>query len=207
MQDPDREKCKLCQKLLKKTSMKKHLANVHGKANQDKKLIRAQRETAKKAALTGNVGVDLRSNRSKSYTVPAEVDDAEMNRLNLMMADFEFMEISPLATPEPIKKTETAMKKRQQPELAIQKRLEKQYGCGHKVIPIGIIDILTADELIEIKNWNDWMKGLGQCIAYSNYYPNHMKHLWFFGEPPSADKEIVIRTICAKLGIKITQEP
>lgn len=214
MQDPDKQKCKVCQKLLKKTSMKKHLENVHGKANRDKKLARALRETAKKAALTSNVTVDLRSNRNKSYAVPVEVDDAEMNRLNLMMADFEFIDIDPeedSGTPEPVKKipakAEIPVKKRQQPELAIQKRLEKQYGCGHKVIPYAIIDILGNDFLIEIKNWDGWIKAIGQVIVYGHVYPNHMKQIHFFGEPPAADKEIYIRGVCAKLGIKVTQEP
>lgn len=204
MQDPDKEKCHVCHKLLKKTSMKKHLANVHSKAAQDKKLVKADREVAKKQALKAAVAEIM---VNPNYAVSSDVDDKKLMQLQQQLEDFHFMEISPEQTKKSLAKTESMVKKRQQPELAIQKRLEKQYGAGHKVVPIGVIDVLTKDELIEIKNWDDWMKGFAQCILYGRYYPNHMKHLRFFGEPPSVEKELIIRTICAEYGIKITQEP
>jgi hypothetical protein len=209
MQDPDREKCKVCGKLLKKASMKKHLSNIHGKAAQDKKAIKADREIAKKQALQAGIKKNPNdSQRSNSYAIPNDVDDNQLNRLATMLEDFEFIDVED--SPQPIKKItidKSAPKKRQQPELAIQKKLEKQYNAGHKDTPIGIIDILTQDELIEIKNWNDFLKGFGQCIAYGEYYPKHMKRLHFFDKPPDVNKEIAIRTLCAKFGIKVTQEP
>jgi hypothetical protein len=209
MQDPDREECNVCHKWLKKASMKKHKANLHSKASQDKKLIKGDREVAKKQALqilTKKNPTDLQ--KSTSYAIPKDADDDQLNRLATMLEDFEFIDIED--SHQPIKKiaiTTNAPKKRQQPELAIQKKLEKQYNAGHKVIPYSIIDILGSDFLIEIKNWNDWIKAIGQVFVYGHVYPNHMKQIHFFGEPPSVDKEIYIRAVCAKLGIKVTQEP
>lgn len=221
MQDPDREKCQVCGKSLKKASMKRHVENVHGKAKQDKKQLKANRETAKKQALqtaTKEIftnqdygkGTVSDTRQRNSYSVPSDIDDEKLNRLSNLLEDFEFIDADPRDSPQPAKKVTTsqnAVKKRQQPELAIQKKLEKQYNAGHKVIPYSVIDILGNDFLIEIKNWNDWIKAIGQVIVYGHVYPNHMKQIHFFGEPPPADKEIYIRAVCAKLGIKVTQEP
>jgi len=97
-------------------------------------------------------------------------------------------------------------KKREQPELKIQLKLEKKLGYGHQQTPAGEIDILTPTELLEIKNWNDWMKGIGQLFAYGHFFPDRMRWLHLFGQPPSDDKVIVIKTICAAYRIKVTYE-
>lgn len=213
MQDPDREKCRICQKLLKKTSMKKHIANVHGKAAQDKKKLKDGREVAKKKALQQITSeTSLKLPPLPDYSLPKEVNDEKLEELRRQLEDFTFIDVDwekdeTSSSPVKIKaETKPLKKKREQPELAIQKKLEKQYNAGHKNIPYGIIDILGKDFFIEIKNWNDWIKAIGQVTVYGNVYPNHMKHIHFFGEVPPADKEIYIRAVCAKLGIKVTAE-
>lgn len=232
MNDPTRENCKVCGKSLKKTSMKRHLDNVHGPGAANKKSVKADRELAKKKALQKaskelftnkeyNKDIDDDANKlnTNNYSVPPDMTDADLDRMTQMLEEFELIDDpavlsfdssaqEPKTPPrKPNVSTPNAPRKREQPELAIQRRLEKQYGGGHKVIPLGIIDILTKDSLIEIKCWDDFLKGFGQLIAYGEYYPKHMKHIHFFGQPPSADKEVVIRTLFAKHAIKVTQEP
>jgi len=213
MDVPDRENCSICGKSLKKSSIKRHIATVHSKNAAEKKSSRIDREAAKKKALqnatqdifnSGTISDSRLTNNSnsnnRSYAIPASVTDKDLEKI---MQEFEFMSVdeNPL-----MNNTPKVPKKREQPELAIQRKLEKQYGGGHKETPLGIIDILSTTEIIEVKNWNDFIKGFGQLLVYAEYYPNHMKHIHFFGEPPPADKEIVIRTLFAKYGIKVTQE-
>ena len=210
MQDPDKEKCRLCQKVLKKTSMKKHVANVHGKAGQDKKLAKALRETAKKAALNGipsSPKVDLRSNRVK-YTVPAEIDDAEMNRLNLLMADFEFIDTEENSdAPEPVSYLD-APPKRNQEEQKVQKKLEKKTGFTHMRCPAGIIDLFDPKgcQIIEIKHWKLFKYCIGQLLAYQYFYPKFMLRAHYFGPIPDDATRLMIINICQNLRIHVTWE-
>jgi len=100
----------------------------------------------------------------------------------------------------------TAKKKRNQPELAVQKKMEKKLGGTHKTTPLGIIDIFLPDQLVEIKCWNAFHHGIGQLICYHHYYPNHMMHLHLFGDIPPDEKRIPILTVCAENHIKVTWE-
>lgn len=98
-------------------------------------------------------------------------------------------------------------KTRQQPEEKVQKKLEKKLNGKHQTTPVGIIDILTDTELVEIKAWSNWKSALGQVFAYGHYYPNHMKRIHFFGRPPSENLQQAIFAICASLRIRVTIEP
>lgn len=51
--------------------------------------------------------------------------------------------------------------------------------------PVGRIDILTEEEIIEVKNWNSWKCGLGQILVYGTYYPEKLKRIHCFGKPAS----------------------
>lgn len=134
---------------------------------------------------------------------PMEIDDSD----ELMMTADEYLAmmnpaISPMKPIEEIKP-----KKRQQPEEKVQRKLEKSLGGKHQVTDVGIIDILTDTELIEIKAWPGWKTALGQLFAYGHYYPTHMKRIHLFGEPPSAKTQQAIFAVCASLRIRVTIEP
>ncbi len=109
--------------------------------------------------------------------------------------------------PPPVKDPKPSRKLRQQPEEKVQKKLEKKLNGKHQTTPVGIIDILTDTELIEIKAWSNWKSALGQVFAYGHYYPNHMKRIHFFGCPPSENLQQAIFAICASLRIRVTIEP
>lgn len=81
-------------------------------------------------------------------------------------------------------------------EAYYQKLVQTKYKGGSKSTPAGIIDILTATELIEVKDWVAWKSALGQVLAYARFFPNHQKSIYFFGHMPSpAIKQVIIDTL------------
>jgi hypothetical protein len=67
-------------------------------------------------------------------------------------------------------------------ERTIQERLHKELGGQMEAhTPVGPIDLLTKDELIEIKAIAEWKTGLGQILAKSQHYDQHSKRLHLFG--------------------------
>lgn len=264
---PKKENCPLCGKLLNKAGIKRHINTVHAKDPKPKPTKGNQTKSSNQAKLSNP--------DERSYAVPKDYDRNslsidDLDSFDMMETDVDAELMSELTssmssvaisnygtvnftvssgldspypsninnnnnvnnnnnepirnnnnqsrTPAAIKTTSTnstpsesaikqpEKKKREQPELKIQLKMEKKLGYGHQQTPAGEIDILTPTELLEIKNWNDWMKGIGQLYCYSFYFPDRMKWLHLFGQPPSDDKVIVIKTICASLRIKVTTE-
>ena len=52
---------------------------------------------------------------------------------------------------------------------------ERDVVCSY-----GQIGLLTDRSLIEVEHADDWLKGLGQLIAYGDSYPNHEKVLYIY---------------------------
>jgi hypothetical protein len=75
---------------------------------------------------------------------------------------------------------------------------EREVKCNS-----GIIDILTNTLLIEVKAAKDWKSGVGQLIAYSREYPNHLKYLYLFGAIPIKTLESCIY-VCKQNNIELT---
>lgn len=166
-----------------------------------------------------------KSPNQKSYKVPdggnidvdelSEMDFGSDEEVNVLGMDFTNLSIDDArndnnaivpAAQQVLASGKETKKKRLQPEQAIQLKMEKKLGGGHVTTPAGIIDILTPTMLVELKNWNDWIKAVGQVLVYGHFYPNHMKRIHFFGNPPSQDKQIVIKTICTSYGIAVSSE-
>ena len=81
----------------------------------------------------------------------------------------------------------------------------KLNGIREVIVPVGKIDILTANEIIEVKNIKDWKQGIGQIIIYGNYYPSHQKRIHLFGNINNA----LLDLICFhtnKLNINVSYE-
>lgn len=91
-------------------------------------------------------------------------------------------------------------------EKHIQERLATEFGGSHYTVDIGIIDILTPTMVCELKNWENWLKALGQILAYSYYFPDREKRIHFFGPPPNVWKIYSIYTILTQYGIVISCE-
>jgi hypothetical protein len=68
----------------------------------------------------------------------------------------------------------------------------------------GPIDLLTDQELIEVKRIDDWKTGLGQVIAKGLEYPQHRRHLYLFGQSHGALRNA--KATCKALDITISFE-
>lgn len=66
----------------------------------------------------------------------------------------------------------------------------------------GIADIVTPTELIEIKKWSDWQKGIGQLQTYETHIPDRKLVLCLYGQVKR--KKVVMATTQRK-GITLIQ--
>jgi hypothetical protein len=83
--------------------------------------------------------------------------------------------------------------------------LNELEGEAEVQTPAGRIDIMTADEIIEVKEIHQWKAALGQILAYSFYHEGKTCRLHLFGE---ADGETVrtIDSVCEKYNVRVTYE-
>lgn len=89
-----------------------------------------------------------------------------------------------------------------QAERAVKLELHSRIGGRMEVgTPIGRIDLLTDEYLIEIKHISGWKSALGQVLAYSDFYPDHVKKVVLFGEP-TVSMETIAR-ICRKSEVEV----
>ena len=89
-------------------------------------------------------------------------------------------------------------------EKEIQDRLHKQLGGEIEVCTeFGYIDLLTTNELIEIKESSNWKHGVGQLLAYGVFYKNHRIRLHLFGTDYVSDS---IYDFCRTYNITVTIE-
>ena len=88
-------------------------------------------------------------------------------------------------------------------------QLEKYYKIEEIEIEfntkIGRVDILTPDEIIEVKNVNGWKSGIGQLLAYNHYIENHHLRLHLFGNTTIKQLKKII-SVCADFDISITHD-
>ena len=71
--------------------------------------------------------------------------------------------------------------------------------------PAGRIDVLTNDEVIEVKRLERWRDGLGQIISYGSYFPGRKKRLHLLLSEKDADLSEVFH--CANhAGIEVSFE-
>ena len=87
--------------------------------------------------------------------------------------------VHPLLMPEIIRWIQIPRSK--QLEYDVQQKLNKKFNGECEVsTELGIIDILTDTQIIEIKNFKDWKSALGQILIYSTFYPEHKKCIHLF---------------------------
>lgn len=93
-----------------------------------------------------------------------------------------------------------------QAEKEVQERLQKELGGWvEEKTPAGYIDLLTDDQIIEIKEISNWKQAMGQLLSYSKFHPSKQKRLHLFNSASYEDKE-VIEYVCADYGIAVTYE-
>lgn len=88
-------------------------------------------------------------------------------------------------------------------EKIIQLRLQKELG-GHIEVETenGFIDLLTDNEIIEVKLGKLWKHAVGQILMYSFDFPSHQKRIHLF----DMDKDIKIEQKCGLYSIVVTYE-
>ena len=91
-------------------------------------------------------------------------------------------------------------------EIECQSIFEKELNSTYAMCPAGQIDILSNEELIEIKQWKYWKTALGQVFAYGFYYPTHKKRVHFYGVIPFEDTKNMIIEIFKNYNIQVTYE-
>ena len=91
-------------------------------------------------------------------------------------------------------------------EKKIQLRLQASIGGDVEVKTLaGNIDLLTTDQIIEVKGVKSWKSALGQILAYGKYYPSHIKRIHLFGETQTSYLEL-IRSHCSTLNVIVTHQ-
>jgi len=91
------------------------------------------------------------------------------------------------------------------PEKKISDRLAKELNGTREVLTAcGRIDVLTQDEIIEVKKGSGWKSAIGQVCAYGSLYPMHTKriHLFDFNKEMTSQ----VKAICDPLDIVLTLE-
>ena len=79
-------------------------------------------------------------------------------------------------------------------------------GRTEVIVPSGRIDILTSNQIIEVKHIKRWKDAVGQITIYGDSYPNHQKRIHLFGIENNSSIIILIKEQCQKRNIIATFE-
>jgi hypothetical protein len=95
---------------------------------------------------------------------------------------------------------------RRQPERMVRDWLQSQIGgIAEAPSPDGPIDLLTDEEVVEVKAIQNWKDGIGHVLVKALNYPNHYKCLLLFGAADSHLDHIQQR--CDELDIQLGFSP
>jgi hypothetical protein len=75
-------------------------------------------------------------------------------------------------------------------------------GTTEVPTPAGRVDILTATQIIEVKDAKQWKFAVGQILVYGEYFPEHQKTLYLIGQVSDDFKEVV-ENHCTGLDIAV----
>ncbi len=77
-------------------------------------------------------------------------------------------------------------------------------GAREVVTPCGNIDVLTDNEVIEVKAFSGWKSAIGQVCAYATFYPDKIKRIHLFD---CNDKDLsIVKSVAHPLDIVVSQE-
>lgn len=92
-------------------------------------------------------------------------------------------------------------------EKEIQKQLHLELGGKIEVeVDVGFIDLLTDNEIIEIKEYSNWKHAVGQILMYSLDFPKHKKRIHLFNVKDDDKQKLLLERKCKKYDIIITYE-
>jgi hypothetical protein len=91
-------------------------------------------------------------------------------------------------------------------EKAVQRELCRLEGgamevaCDH-----GVVDLLTDDEVIEVKEAHLWKHALGQILAYKACFPKHAARIHLFTNDQGASLDLdAVCEVCSNSGVRVT---
>jgi hypothetical protein len=94
-----------------------------------------------------------------------------------------------------------------QAKIDIRQRLANQLqGQSEVECRSGLIDVLTTDELIEIKHISKWKHALGQVLAYNIDHKKAPRIHLFYERPEELADLPLITEVCDQFNIKVTTE-
>jgi len=92
----------------------------------------------------------------------------------------------------PIEEKKKEIKKRRFEEKKIADKLAaEREGQREFPVPAGVIDVLTKDEIIEVKKVGDWKHASGQLMYYGMLFPEKRKRLYLFGNVSLKTRTII----------------
>ncbi len=91
-------------------------------------------------------------------------------------------------------------------ELSIRDSLASQLR-GQKEVPCktGFVDVLTNQELVEVKGIKDWKEAIGQVLVYACEFPNNKPRIHLFGEASTEYKHMIM-SFCSQLNVAVSFE-
>lgn len=91
-------------------------------------------------------------------------------------------------------------------EISISNALAKQL-CGKREVQTiaGVIDVVTCNEIIEVKDVKRWKQAIGQVLVYGLEFPCHRKRIHLFGDCSESLKAMILDK-SLKLGVLATFE-
>jgi len=91
----------------------------------------------------------------------------------------------------------------QNKEKLIQLKLQQELGGDIEVeTKVGFIDLLTKDEIIEIKEGKNWKHAVGQILMYGVEYSSHKKRIHLF----NMEKSDIVEDYCSLYDINVSYE-
>ena len=75
-------------------------------------------------------------------------------------------------------------------------KMEVNAGLG------GRCDILSDNEVVEVKRYPSWRHALGQVLSYGHFFPGRSLRIHLFEPPPLPEDDIVL--ICGKFGVTVS---
>lgn len=75
-------------------------------------------------------------------------------------------------------------------------KMEVDAGLG------GRCDILSDDEVVEVKRYSSWRHALGQVLSYGHFFPGRSLRIHLFEPPPLPGDGVVL--ICKKFGVSVS---
>lgn len=133
-----------------------------------------------------------------SYFVEAE------EQLLAILASTSAKETKALALAKAIATPNTAV---EQTELEVRNKLAAAIGGQVEVaVEEGLADIVTEEEVIEVKAFSKWKHALGQVLAYDYSIRKQKRRIHLFGEEASPSLLPRICECCSHYGVLVTYE-